>query len=258
MLSPKLFMGAAMVLALSHSVFAQTSCMVLGEPTARITTSQGERSPVFIAAACDALRLISGKAQASWIGRDGKPHMVSITPQGVTAVPAAGREERSVNVVWAELTTTREKQQPAYMRSVGTERLPKVYIPLRGLTVVSKVDGEAVLHIKPAEEGSAAGVASEASIASGQPVIIARDRLVPGESYVIQIQRGHLIEEWRWQALPLAEVGAVDTHMAEIASLVDDPTQRGLMQAMLFEQLKLRPNLDLEMQQLRSASMGRP
>jgi hypothetical protein len=182
--------------------------------------------------------------------------MVPITPQGVASVPVAGSEERSVNVVWAELTTARDKQQPAYMRSLGAERLPKVYIPLNGLTVVNKVDGEAVLRIKPVKEGDTVGAASEESIASGQPVTIARDRLLPGESYVIQIQRGHLIEEWRWQAMPLAEAGVVDAHVAEIASLVDDPNQRGLMQAMLFEQLKLRSNLDLQMQQLRSGSDG--
>ncbi|MEN9437493.1 MAG: hypothetical protein RIR09_2148, partial [Pseudomonadota bacterium] len=99
--------------ALGHSVAWSANCMVLGARDAKVQSIEGEKSPAFLTKDCGALRLISGTAQASWVGQDGKPRLIPITATGVASQPNAGAEERSVNVVWSELTTKRERQQAA-------------------------------------------------------------------------------------------------------------------------------------------------
>ena len=83
----------AITLIFCSSADAST-CMILGDKSAIIKSVEGERSPVFVTSDCQALRLVSGKAIASWVGRDGKPRMIPITAQGVEVVPQAGAEER--------------------------------------------------------------------------------------------------------------------------------------------------------------------
>lgn len=227
------------------------SCLVLGEKTARVWTSDGERSPVFVAKHCAELKLVSGKAQVSWVARDGKPQVLPVTPQGVSKTPAAGAEERSVNTVWAELTTRRERQQPAYMRNFGGDHLPKVYVANLGIRLASQSDSDATLRIFRLEDGVAMPVV-EAGVPSGSPIVVARHMLQPGQAYLLQVQRGAVQEEWRWRTLTAPESAQIDEHIADIDRLVEDGEQRLMLQAMLFEQLKMRTNMDLLIQRLRS------
>ena len=226
-----------------------TSCLVLGSKDARVSSSEGEKSPVFVAKACGSLRLISGQAQASWVARDGKPRVVPITTQGVAGVPAAGAEERSVNYVWAELTTKRERQQPAYMRSFGEDRAATVYVPSDGLLLVPSVDSTALVRVT--REGE---VSREFEVPIGSQVRLSRQDLKAGQIHTVQIQRGDMVEAWKWRIASESEAARIDESLAEIAASDVLPDQRGLMGAMLYEQLKLRVNMDLSIQALRAAA----
>lgn len=243
----------AAVAGLSHISFAHAqtvSCLVLGEPTARVASSEGERSPVFLAKACESLRLLSGKAQASWVARDGKPRLVPITSQGVSQLPTSGAEERSATVVLAELTSRRERQQPAYMRNFGGDRAQVVFIPASGLMLVEQLDADAVITVT--EQGGQTGRdVQRFELLSGQSVALNRSQLKPGHQYTIQIQRGDLMEEWKWRMVLADEISAIDSHLAEIDNEIADPYQRGLLKAMFFEQKRLRTNMDFLLRELR-------
>lgn len=230
---------------------AQTvSCLVLGEPTARVASSEGERSPVFLAKDCESLRLLSGKAQASWVARDGKPRLVPITSQGVEQIPTPGAEERSATVVLGELTSRRERQQPAYMRNFGGDRAQVVFIPESGLMLVKQLDADAVITIT-AQGEQTDGNFQRIEIQSGQPVVLNRSLLKPDHQYTIQIQRGDLMEEWKWRMVHADEMSSIDSHLAEIDDEIADPYQRGLLKAMFFEQKRLRTNMDFLVRELR-------
>lgn len=226
------------------------SCLVVGESTARVASSEGEKSPVFLARSCESLRLVSGKAQASWVARDGKPRLVLITPQGVGALPSAGAEERPATVVLGELTSRRDRQQPAYMRNFGGDRAPLVFIPAGGLTLVERLDADAVITVA-LQEGREGADIQRYELLSGQPVVFSRGQLKAGNVYITQIQRGDLIEEWKWRITPSEEVMALDAHWAEIDAQVEDAYQRGLLKAMVFEQKRLRINMDFLLRELR-------
>ena len=228
-----------------------TACMVLGAKDAVVSTPQGDKSPVFMATDCAALKLQKGQAQASWIGRDGKPRLVPITNAGVSAVPSAGSEERSVNVVWSELTSQRERQQPAYMRNLGEQRAPKVYVPEQGLELVPSADSEAILSVWLVQEGGNQ-LLQRTTVAAGTPVVLPREGLKPEQTYAIHIQRGDLVEEWRWSLVAQAQQDTLDSHLRTIKQEVAAAPQQSMLKAMLYEQLKMRVNMDFEVQHLRA------
>lgn len=237
----------------SSAAWAQsTACMVLGAKDAVVQTNEGKKSPVFLASNCSVLKLISGKAQASWIGRDGKPRLVPITETGVHSVPSAGSEERSVNVVWSELTSQRERQQPAYMRTLGGDRAPKVFVPEQGLDLIQNTDSDAVLSVfLVSEDGNE--LVHRMTVAAGQHVVLPRKGLKPDHTYAIQIQRGGgWVEEWRWRLVTQAVFDSIDESLNRIEQDLSAPEQQSMLKAMLYEQLKMRVNMDFEMQNLRT------
>lgn len=221
-----------------------TACLVIGEASAKVHSSEGERSPVFMAQNCESLRLVSGKAQASWVGRDGKPHMVAITDRGPDQVPPAGSEERSVKVVWSELSNTREIQRPGYMRALSDLRAPKVYLPESGLTLLPKADVDAELSVTLVRDEKA-GDAARFIVSAGQPVKLPREWVKPGEVYIVKLRRGDTVEQWRWRILKEDDARQIDDRLKEIQEVVTDDQQRRMMEAMLFEQMKLPTNMTL-------------
>jgi hypothetical protein len=225
--------------------------MVIGERTARIHSVEGERSPVFMTKACDSLRLISGKAQASWIGRDGKPRVVPITLAGVELLPQAGAEERSVNVVWNELTTRRERQQPAYMRNIANERPPKVYVPVEGLVLVEHLDSDALLIIELVEDAKSEKIATIKARA-GQALRVDRGTLIIDQTYSFKIERNESTESWKWKVVTASQVATFDEELGKINSSVGDAEQVLMVKAMFYEQNKIRSNMDLIVQQLKA------
>lgn len=247
-----LMMSVLVVGCLHLSVRADSAaCMVIGERTARISSTEGERSPVFMTQACDALRLVSGKAQASWIGRDGKPKMVPITSAGVESLPQAGAEERSVNVVWNELTTRRERQQPAYMRSLGVERPPRVYVPVDGLVLVERLESDALLSIERLDDGKSEKVVS-IRVKAGDTLRVDRATLTADQTYFFKIERNESAESWRWKVLTASQTATFDDEVTHINSSVGDAEQRLMIKAMFYEQNKIRSNRDLIVQQLKA------
>lgn len=238
------------LLTLSCGAAHAIACLVVGERTARVQTSEGERSPVFMAPQCESLRQISGKALASWVGRDGKPRLLPIGPKGVEQLPEPGAEERSVNVVWTELSSKREAQRPAYMRAVGDERPPRVYLPPEGLVLVARAEVDSELRVASLD-GERETAAQTVPVRSGNPVRLTREMIASAGVYLVQIKRGDLVEQWRWRALPAAETQRIDAQLVELSQNLSDGQQQLLVQAMLFEQLKLRTNLELTLQSLR-------
>ena len=235
------------------SVWAQsTACMVLGAKDAVVHTPEGNKSPVFLASNCSVLKLVSGTAQASWVGRDGKPRLVPITEAGVSATPAEGSEERSVRAVWSELTSQRERQQPAYMRTLGGERAPKVYVPQQGLPLLLNTESETVVTVSLVHEDGNQTIHRQ-SASAGHSVVLPREGLKPDHTYVIQIQRGGgWVEEWRWRLVPESMFERIDESLQSIEQEIAAPEQQAMMRTMLYEQLKMRVNMDFEIQNLRS------
>lgn len=229
---------------------AAASCMVVGPRDAKVKAVEGDRSPVFVTKDCAALRLLSGAAQASWVGQDGKPHMIPITADGVATQPQASSEERSVNVVWAELTTKRERQQPAYMRSSGFERPAKVYLPADGLLLIDRAEVDVEVSIQWQKESGAVDVI-KSTVKRGDSLRLPRTLLEADQVYAFTLRRNDSSENWRWKTLPGAQADTLDAQMNSIAQATVDPEQRLLLQAMLFDQLKIKSNMDLTVQQLR-------
>lgn len=241
----KIFIATSLWVS-SMGAFA-TSCMVLGEQTARVQSSEGERSPVFMTTDCGALRLISGKARASWIGRDGKPRIIPITKDGIESTPQAGAEERSVTVVWNELSTKRERQQPAYMRNIGDERPPKVYAPLQGVILFENSENETDILVENAE--GAQVYKGHAKV--GENGTVPRNALANGQIFKVILKRVESTQEWRWRIVSADEMRLVDQSLAQIDESVPEQEQSKLLRAMLFEQMKIRVNMDLTLQGLR-------
>jgi hypothetical protein len=218
------------------------SCMVMGEASAKVQTSDGEKSPVFLSNACESLRLVSGKAMVSWVARDGKPHFSPIRTNGAEGLPVAGSEERSANVVWAELTSKREADRPAFMRALDAERPARVYIPPEGLLLIPKVGADfRVLTMNNSVES----VVLEKKSGGTAAIRLRRDQIRPGEVYVLEWRLGDTVENWRWKALDESEMLEMDQKYKQIQDGLADDSQRRIMTAMFYEQLKLRLNVAL-------------
>jgi hypothetical protein len=229
--------------------------MVVGDTTARVKAVEGERSPVFVTRSCEALRLVSGRAQASWVGRDGKPRILPLTAEGLSAAPQPGSEERSVNLVWAELTTKRERQQPAYMRNIAVERPPRVYVPTTGLVLVEQSDDDASVQVERLTDG-ASEVVANFQVAKGGVIALARHLVRVDAIYMVNIRRGDKTESWKWRTVTADEQGLIDEQLGHIGRDVADGAQRSMIAAMLYEQLKLRVNMELVVQELRRKGLG--
>jgi hypothetical protein len=215
--------------------------MVIGERTARISSIEGERSPVFVTKACDALRLISGKAQATWIGRDGKPTVLPITASGVDSQAPAGAEERSVNVAWAELTTRRERQRPAYLRDISNEP-PKVYVPAEGLVLVERLESDSLLRIDRLQ-GEKSEKVAEIKANKGERLRVPPGTLLAEQTYSFEIQRSENSQTWTWQTVAASQALSIREDLATINASVTDPEQQFMLKALYFEQAKIRNNM---------------
>ena len=224
-------------------------CLVIGEPSARVSTPDGDRSPVFLAPACEAVQLISGRAQASWVGRDGKPRIAPITPTGPDASPEPGVAERSTYLVWSELTSKREAQRPAFMRALSIEREPRIFIPEDGLLLSGSADVLTEVQITAIRAAGEEPV-STYQVEAGQSLRLPASKLEADTVYRIQIRRGELAEQWRWRLLAQDDARRVQQNIREIKTSVSDPLQQGLLQAMLYEQQHLSINRALMMQEL--------
>ena len=223
----------------AHSI----SCMVLGENSARVQSFEGEKSPVFLTSACASLRLISGKAMVSWVSRDGKPHFAPIAPGGPALLPTAGAEERSANVVWAELTSKREVNRPAFMRAMSEERPARVYIPPEGLKLTARLDSDfSILFV----DGNVEKLIFDKKSSDIRPILLTRDLIKAGGTYVVEWHHGGNTEKLRWQAVDSSETARIDSQYKEIRSMVDDVAQQRIMMSMVYEQLRLRVNMTAE------------
>lgn len=216
------------------------SCMVLGDANAKVKSVEGEKSPVFLTASCESLRLISGKAMVSWVSRDGKPHFAAIDKDGAATMPTAGAEERAATVVWAELSSRREADRPAFMRALNEERPARVYIPPEGLAVATKADADIRIL---ALDGETETPVFQKTAADTAPILLTRDRVRPGTAYVIEWHHRDSVERVKWQAVNEAETTRIDQELGRINSDIADAAQRRIMKDMMFEQLRLRVNL---------------
>ena len=228
-----------LVVGLSVSQFAAAvSCIVVGEKTAKVQSSNGEKSPVFLASDCASLRIISGKAMVTWVSKDGKVSFAPIDASGPKQQPVMGSEERSGKVAWAELTTTRETRRPAFMRALGDEKAALVYIPESGILTKPK-SGES-LKIFSIDEGVETLVAD---VPEAQSFLITRDVVKPGPTYRLEWTKAGAVEKENWKLLGSAETIGVDVQYKEVQEVALDQDQRRLVTAMLFEQLKLATNM---------------
>ena len=229
---------------------AGTPCMVLGDASARVSSIEGVRSPVFETADCGKLRLVSGRALASWVAHDGKPQLVPITSSGVAQVPQPGSEERSVRVAWSELTSTRADQKPAYMRGMGGLHPVPVYVPRDGIEVPGTAAQQVQVRVRRLAQP--AGQPQTVAAADGKPVRLGRDVLQAGASYRIEIVGGVHQTTLEWHVVDAARQAEVDSRLEQIAQQIGNPEQRDIVTAMLYDQLKLPTNLSLLAPRLRA------
>ena len=143
------------------------------------------------------------------------------------------------------------------MRSFGPERAPVVYVPEKGLVVVEKTDSAGVVRIS----GPDADLQTrpwQQNFAAGEALVLPRSELRPGAVHTVQIQRGDFVEEWKWRVRSDQQVAQIDEQLREIERSVEAPDQRAIVAAMLYEQLRLRINMDLLVQQLRGEAAALP
>jgi hypothetical protein len=221
-----------------------TSCMVMGDRTAKVQSSEGIKSPVFLTADCEKLRLVSGKAMVSWVARDGKPHFEPIGADGTRLLPTAGAEERSGNVVWAELASKREVERPAFMRALSEERPARVYIPPEGLALAARPDADVQIL---ALDGDTEKLVFDKKASDTTPILLTRAQIQPGGMYVVEWHHAAMVEKLKWQALGSAESARIDDQYQQIHTAISDEPQRRIMMGMLFEQLRLRVNMAAEL-----------
>lgn len=218
-------------------------CMVLGDKAAVVYSDEGEKSPAFLTQACERLKLKSGKAMVSWVSRDGKPQMAAIGLDGVARYPAAGNEERSAKVVWAEITTRREVPRAAVMRNmaVGDERPATVYVPLQGLEVRPGTAVAWQLRVG----AKAGGEMTPVQAVEPGRYVLDRALLRPGQDVVLEWTGGVVPVQWHWRVLPEAQMLAMDDNHASLAQPDLDAEQQRMLKAMWFEQLRLPVNMNL-------------
>lgn len=214
------------------------SCMVVGESTARVSSAEGEKSPVFLTQACESLRLVSGNAMVTWVARDGKPNFAPIGPTGPQRVPTAGAEERSGKSVWAELSTKREAVRPAFMRALDEERPARVYVPVAGLSLPSKPGTQLKVTLI---DGAQQRTVLEAS--GAQNLTLGRDALQLGSQYTLEWSQDGRSDKWRWKLLSEAETLKLDESHSQIVGSGLSPDQTRIVEAMFYEQLKLNVNM---------------
>lgn len=218
-------------------------CMVLGEKAAVVYSEEGEKSPAFLTQACERLKLKSGKAMVSWVGSDGKPQMAPIALDGVTRYPAAGSEERSAKVVWAEITTRREVPRAAVMRNmtVNEVRPATVYVPPEGVEI--RPDSGVAWQLSLGRSGSTEVLPVKA-VGPGR-FVLDRNLLRAGHDYLLTWSGGAVPLQWTWRVLPEAQTAALDDNYTTLMQVDLDTEQRNLMKAMWFEQLRLPLNMNL-------------
>ncbi len=224
-------------------------CLVVGDNSARVSTSEGERSPVFLAVSCESVRQISGRAQASWVGSDGKPRVVPITAAGPDAIPEPGVADQPASVIWYELTTRREAQRPAFRRDLIDAIEPRIYIPPEGLFLSDSASVPTILRISEVAAGGEARY-EDLRVEVGQPVRLPAEKLLADKVYHVESRHGEITEQWQWRTLPQGDANTIRQCIEEIKMAVADPLQQGLVVAMLYEQRRLGINRRLLMQQL--------
>lgn len=248
-----LLAAACLTLAAASPAPAATPCIVLGSASARVSSVEGIRSPVFETRSCAALRLVSGRALASWVDAGGQPKLVPITPSGVASFPRPGSEVRSVRVAWAELTSTRADEKPAYMRSMGLPHPVPVYIPSSGLRLPAPRGSALRVRIQPL--GAPAAALQDIQVPAGKPVLLTRAMLPPGRSYRIELQApGAQPKRLEWRVVDASEQALIDSRLQALARQLPDASQREIVTAMLYDQMKLETNLSLFAPRLRAAA----
>ncbi|MDD0840870.1 hypothetical protein PSQ40_20005 [Curvibacter sp. HBC61] len=242
----------ALTLALAAGAGAAqaTTCMVMGERSAVVRTPEGDKSPVFLSQACESLRLVSGKALVSWVGRDGKPQMVPVGVNGVERLPAPGAEERPASSVWAELTSKRDAQRSAYMRALGDDKATRLYLPEAGLSLRARAGS--TVKLARLQEGSEP-VWQERPVPDSGTVLLERAWFQPGAVYQLDWEApadsaatpDAGAERWRVRPVSEPEQRALDERFQQVAQAMPEASQQLLLQAMVYEQLKLPLNLRL-------------
>ena len=233
---------SSMLLMLISANAQATSCLVIGDKTALVHTEGGDRSPVFLSAACETLRLVSGKAMVSWVARDGKPHYVPIGVKGVELLPAAGAEERPANSVWAELTSKRDAQRSAYMRELGNDNATRFYVPGSGLILNGKAN--MVFRLLSVQD-NVENVLLIQKMSEGTVLHLDSGLFQPGAVYALEWMEGEKIERWSVRPVSAAEQIELDNKSQQIEQDITDAGQRSLILGMLFEQLRLPLNMRL-------------
>ncbi len=222
------------------------SCMVVGETTAKVQSGSGVESPPFLSESCESLKLVSGKAMVSWIARNGKPHFSPITAEGVSGLPGPGAEERSASMVWSEMTSKREAQRPAFMRALDMERPARAYIPADGLVFpAATCDALSVKLI----DGVSETLVYEKKSGEAGPGRVTRQGLVPGALFVVEIKGVTTFERWLLKLIEADEATRIEVQVADIASAGIDAGQQRILEAMLYEQLRLPVNMALTIQE---------
>lgn len=222
-----------------------TSCMVIGEKSARVQSAEGQKSPYFFTQSCESLRLISGRAMVTWVARDGKPNFAPIASTGPERVPSAGVEERAGDAFWSELTSKRELQRSASMRGFGDPKPAPVYIPVEGLELPLKADLAFRIY---ALDGDTRSLVLEAPNAAR--VRLTRELIKPGLTYILDWNHGEGPNKWK--VLGQQEMNHIDVQYQEVQRVVSDEAQRLLVIALLYRQLKLSVNADVATSELQS------
>jgi hypothetical protein len=125
-----------------------------------------------------------------------------------------------------------------------------VYVPKDGLVLAGTNDFDAELVVSLVD-GEAVTTVSKSTIPMGSSVVLDGAGFQHGSTYDVQLTRGSLVERWRWKVVDQRLGAVIDENRAAIFKLPLEAQQQKYMEAMLYEQLKLRTNMALVLQLLK-------
>ena len=129
------------------------------------------------------------------------------------------------------------------MRAMSEERPSRVYIPPEGLTLTAKPDADfSILFL----DGNVEKLIFDKKSSDNRPILLTRDLIKAGGTYLVEWHHGANTEKLRWQAVDSSETARIDSQYDEIRNRVDDVAQRRIMMSMVYEQLRLRVNMTTE------------
>ena len=225
-----------------------TACMVMGDRSAIVRSADGDRSPVFMAASCESLRLVSGKAMVSWVTREGKPRLLNLGTLGIDGLPREAADDAVPGAVWSELVSRREVHRAAYTRSLAPAPPERFYVPKTGWVLAAQPGDSLRLTV---QKGGKDRVLLEAVATEAGMFRIARALMQPGLVYGLALTQGGVPSFHALKALSSSEQSRLDALYPSLPAGQAGQDAEALVLALWYQQRQLNFNMQTALQGVR-------